>query len=719
MIPINASQLPQIYKQALALQQRGDTDKAVALFGQILSVNPNIAEVHFQLGRIAMDNDQLNRAVEHFFKALSIKPKEATLWSQTAEAVARLGDNAIAAKFLKNAKLANLPPKLLIAVQDRVNKRASKSKSNIGPLDPAVLKTLIDKLNAGQVDQVVSEAGHLLQRHPGVAILSDILASALVGAGRVDDALAQYQRTLAIDPDYAETYSNIGRLLVELDRLDDAMPYLREALRRIPDATTVRLNLAIALLRKGEEAEAISLLTGLATKEPNKASVWKTLGEAHLKRFNATKSLQALERANNLQPDDIETLMALGQAYSFVDQPDAARQCYDRVVEIEPDNALVQGRLGALEQNEGDFDAAQRHFVRAIELKPDYTDIYRLYATGRKMKIDDPMVARMEAVWQDTTLEGLPRSELGFALSKTYEDLGEYTRAFEILKRSNDLVHEVEGQDMDAFEARIHRLLNAQDTPELATRKVAEASDYAPIFVTGLPRSGTTLTEQIIASHSTVTGAGELDIFSKRVQMALRSKTPGAPMRKLSELDDQEIADIGLGYETELCTLQPDAQRVTDKSILTYQTIGAVPMALPNARIIVVRRDPRDNLLSIYRNRFPTDTHPYAYDLQALARQYKLFCRVIDFWRERVPDAFYELHYEDLIANPEVEVRKLIDACGLDWEDACLNFHQTERSVKTLSVYQVRQPIYKSSMKAWQRYETELAPLFAALEEDD
>src|SRR5690606_12280801 len=244
--------------------------------------------------------------------------------------------------------------------------------------------------------------------------------------------------------------------------------------------------------------------------------------------------------------------------------------------------------------------------------------------------------------------------------------------------------------------------------------RVEGTSAYAPIFVTGMPRPGTTLVEQSIASHSLVGGAGEL---GKATTLAANLLFPKSGGRNLADVPAAEIAALGHEYESYLRGRIPDHERITDKSIPTYMHIGLLKLAMPNARFVVVRRDPRDNLFSIYKNKFPDGTHPYAYDLRDLALYYKTFVDMVDFWRERVPEAIYEVQYEDLVGNPEEETRKLIAACGLTWEDACLSFHENTRKVQTLSVFQVRQPISQGWVKSWQRYKKELGPMTSVLKE--
>ena len=238
-------------------------------------------------------------------------------------------------------------------------------------------------------------------------------------------------------------------------------------------------------------------------------------------------------------------------------------------------------------------------------------------------------------------------------------------------------------------------------------------SGIAPIFITGMPRSGTTLVEQIISAHPDVAAGGETSIAVKTVyQILLREN---GNVRFFHQIPEEEVARIGHIYEDQIREIVDFDHFVTDKSIQTVVVMGVVKLALPNARFIVVRRDPRDNLLSVYKNSFGDGTHLYSNDLKDLAKFYRSFVDIVDFWRERIPDSFHEIWYDDLVSNPDEETRKLIAAAGLEWDDACLSPHKNKREVKTLSVQQVRQPINTGSKQAWKRYEKDLQPLIKEL----
>ena len=233
------------------------------------------------------------------------------------------------------------------------------------------------------------------------------------------------------------------------------------------------------------------------------------------------------------------------------------------------------------------------------------------------------------------------------------------------------------------------------------------------IFITGLPRSGTTLVEQILASHSTVTGGDELGILHPLAFEAVAQTDRAGGT--IADMTPDQLAAIGRDYQAAIDIRVPGAERITDKTISTYQIAPLAWLALPNAKIVALRRDPRDNLWSMFKNRFVTGLHLYSYTQADLVDTYRLYTEYLSLWRDMAPDRLYEIEYEALVANPEQEVRKLLEFCELDWEDACLDFHKTDRDVKTLSLAQVRQPLYNSSIGKWRRYEPQLAEMVEGL----
>jgi tetratricopeptide (TPR) repeat protein len=364
---------------------------------------------------------------------------------------------------------------------------------------------------------------------------------------------------------------------------------------------------------------------------------------------------------------------------------DEAFAAFEAALALEPENTRLMAEKAALLQSMGKADAAREIIKRALMLEPENGSLFMLYASTGKLAADDPVMAQARALYDS----GRDDRHLAFAVSRGAE------APFEFLKRANDLSRSAFPYDFAVDQAAVVSVRKAWANRTVKQWDAAADASPAPIFVTGMPRSGTTLVEQIIAAHSDVASAGEVGIL-------------GRYLREVPQVPDMDL--IRQRYWKMLQARFPGVGRVTDKSIATYVNIGFIKTVLPSARIVVVRRDPRDNALSIYKNMFADGQHRYSNDLADIARFMRLFEKQVAFWDDAAPGSFTTIRYDDIIAEPEAQSRKLIADVGLDWEDACLSFYDNTARVDTLSNVQVRQPIYASSVGAWEKFEAELAP---------
>jgi len=387
----------------------------------------------------------------------------------------------------------------------------------------------------------------------------------------------------------------------------------------------------------------------------------------------------------------------------------AALKLYERAQAKAPGAAPILIRRAEALLTLGDVAASRAAAEAAIKVAPEVGGYWRAWSRAGKIGKDEPLVEELARRFEAATAGSDDRRQMGFALAKAMEDRQEYGQVFRYLDEANAITAGLypynHAADLKAA-AEIRRCYS----PALRDNcPGSDATDLAPIFVTGLPRSGTTLIEQILASHSAVTGAGEIGLITKPL---------AAIVSRLAQDETAAAADLaaaGQAYADEIRRRFPEAKRVSDKSIATYAHLGYVALALPRAKIVVVRRDPRDSCLSVLKTPFEGDQHRYSYSMQSTAAFYKLFAAQIAFWRQAAPAAFIEVTYEDVVQDLEGQARRLLEYCELPWEAGVLDFHKTERSVKTLSAAQVRQPLYSSSIGAWKKYEAELEPLITAL----
>ena len=713
MQPLTPAQIKTHYDAALKHLAARRFDDALKLLQQIVAANPNIAEVHYQVGKIGLDSNRPQLALRPLRAAARLKPQEPSIWRSWAEAVALGGRAEDEADFLAALKVAQIKPDLKIHLQDRFGAQKASSRRTLAGQSAQDTQRLLDLMKDRKYAEAEQMARRLLSLYPLSAFTVNVLGGALAMQGKLPDAIEQFRKSIQIDPNYAEAHDNLGRILLDMNRVEEAARHFRVAVTLTPYLMSAIINHAACLSRMGFASAAFVPLERMIAAHPDLVICRIALGNAQTRARNYAQAEATLLQAVELSKgSSAEALGLLAQAQARLGKDELALENFDKALKLDPNSPLATGGKASALQTLGRFEEADDLFLRAFDLDPNNGEIYRSYVAAQKVKAGDPIIARMQARYDDPILGDLDRMNLGFALSKAMEDTKEYARVFPYLNRANALMRKIYPYDPALRDREISMFKSALDGVDWHNISVPDATDYAPIFVTGMPRSGTTLIEQIISSHSRVTGAGEVGKVTAMLQKALAQ---GDRFRPVSGFAPSEIAALGVEYATYMREMFPGKPQATDKSIQTYMYIGLAKLALPNARIIVVRRDPRDTLLSMYKNKFPDGTHLAAYDQRDLVHLYASFVDMVNFWRERVPDWFYEVEYETLVANPEPETRKLIAASGLEWEDACLSPQDNDRKVETLSLFQVRQPISGGSVKGWKRYEKDLAPMLDEL----
>ncbi len=707
------------YEKGVALLSKRDFDAALKEFRAVVELEPNHAEAHVQIGRILLAGNRATAAIEAFARASKLKPTAKLIWHGWAEAIALGGDNAARESFLAALKSAPVATNLRVRLQDRFGSLRSASRPDLGGAPPQAINGLISLMKSQKFARAEDEAKKLVAAHPKSAVAVSILATAQAGQKKDDLAHSNYEKSIKLNPAYSEAYDNYGRFLLSRNMPLEAANNLKKAVTISPDMVPALVGLGSALNQTNEHRSAVVLLERARENDPNDIQGLVELGNAYLRTNEYELALEAYETARVLSKDKIQHdhRVSLAQMQVKAEQDAKAMENLEQVISEAPDYPFAISAKGSLLQSQGKFDEAREYFAKASELDPTNGENYRLLLASHKAKPGDPIIDRMKEVFSTAELIDVDRMNFAFAIAKALEDSKDFGNVFRYLNEANGLIRKSAPYRIQKRYTEVKLLkevyanLDYIDALKTAAQH-PQVCEAAPIFVTGMPRSGTTLVEQIIASHSAMTSGGELGIGSR---LSSKLIADGKSINRVRDLDPSEIAQIGTDYTDYVSERLPDAARITDKSITSYMHIGLLKLAMPNARFVVVRRDPRDNLLSMYKNKFPEGTHPYAYDMKVLARYYGTFVEMVDFWRERVPDWFYEVSYDELVSNPEEESRKLIDACGLDWEDACLNFHENKNKVQTLSLFQVRQPISKGSLKGWKRYEKDLEPMIEIL----
>jgi tetratricopeptide (TPR) repeat protein len=501
------------------------------------------------------------------------------------------------------------------------------------------------------------------------ALLAEV--DALFAQRRYADTAERLRQALALDDRQAAVHAKLGAVLCYLGQYGEAESELRRAIDLKPGVTGAHFDLGTLLRNKGD--------------------------------FAASET--ALRRAVKQDPTNCQAMASLGLTLGMRGRLSEARECFEKALRLKPRDAAILSSFGWLAGIEGNFAEAEKHYRAALEVEPRHPGAWALLAGLRRMTAADK--DWLEGV-ERTLADGLPpleESKLRYAMGKYFDDLEKYSRAFEQYKRANDLQKLVAAPYDRAAHQKSRDETTAIYTRQRLGQPAKGASQSAkPVFVTGMMRSGTSLVEQIIASHPQAAGAGELDFWNtngNRLRETLGSEGP----------DEALTRKLGESYLKVLERHPASAARVVDKSTFNTEHLGLIHTVLPQARIIYVQREPIDNCLSCYFQDF-ANAASYTMDLSDLAHYYLEHHRLVSHWRAVLPqEVLLVVPYAQLVADPETWSRRMIEFIGLEWDDRCLRFHETKRAVLTASSWQVRQPVYASSLGRWHHYEKFIGPL--------
>jgi tetratricopeptide (TPR) repeat protein len=664
-----------------------------------------------------VEQDRLAEAESAARSLLGRHPDAGILWKVLAVALARQGRQAI--PELRRA--AELLP------------GDAEAHQNLG----AALHDL------GQWEPALASLQHSLAlRGDNPAVLIDA-ANALRGLRRPSEAVPLYEQALRLDPALAEAHNNLGNALSDLRRHRESADSYRRALAARPDDAEILCNLGLAHAALGEGDAAFACYERVLQRQPqhggalvNLGRLLRDLGRANealvmfrraledrpdsspdafearyflgLALFDLRRTSEAIEAfraALRCRPDSAATQIRLAEAMRQQHQPEEAEAHCEAALALDPVSAEALALRGELHADRGRFEAAESYFQRALAADPSFAPAYFSIATHRRMgAADDGWRTGATAL----LARPLPLSQqvsLRYALGKYFDDLGQYDEAFAHYRQANELSQR-QGKPYRAGELaqRVSGILAHFDGGRIAELARFGSNATQPVFVVGMPRSGTSLVEQILASHPAVVGAGEITFWNlafNRYERALAEGTAPAAL----------LAEFARDYQALLPPVAAEVTRIVDKMPANFWYLGLVHAVFPRARIIHMRRDPRDTCLSIYFQNF-FNAEPYANDLAHLTHYYGEYLKVMHGWRERLPAAtLLELSYEALVAEPERWTRRLLEFLEIPWDSRCLEFHRTDRVVITASKWQVRQKISTSSIGRWRHYARHLGPL--------
>jgi tetratricopeptide (TPR) repeat protein len=600
-----------------------------------------------------------------------------------------------------------------------------------------------------QLDQAIEHGERAVALEPRMAMAHSNLGIAYFDRREYDKAEACQQRALALDPNFAPSLNNLGSIRRELKDHQTALAWYNKAAAANPNYLEPLNNLGALLLEEDRIPEAIAALEKALHLNPNYAEAICNMGGIHLAQEEHGDALTKFKRALDLRPVYLEAQMGLAKTLQAMDRLEEAEMATRRALQIDENSPKAHALMGGIhtessrvEQAEASFDRAlqidpqcdaallglgylcvengaleraEELFQRALMLKPDNAAARIQLIQAKKVTAGDENFAALLKLQGDSGSHSDNRKmSLHFALGKCYDDIKEYEKAFPHYLAGCKLKRAKLNYDRNATAHQFGELMNIFGKETIAPLRGAGDPSELPIFVLGMPRSGTTLTEQILASHPDVYGAGELPDL---LRIAHRKTDPGTTFfpDNLRYLDHATLTAWGNEYVTGLKARAPESKRITDKMPANFFAVPLIHLMLPNAKIIHVNRNPVDTCVSCFTRLF-SRKQEHTYDLAELGRYYVDYAQLMEQWRRELPaGAFLDIQYEDIVADQEGQARRLLDYCGLEWDAACLDFHKTKRQIRTASVTQVRQPIYTTSVERWRKYEKFLGPLLDEL----
>ncbi|HPF46090.1 MAG: sulfotransferase [Alphaproteobacteria bacterium] len=517
---------------------------------------------------------------------------------------------------------------------------------------------------------------------------------------------------ITADDKFHPAFYLLGQLAMQGNRSDMAVQFFHRATVLCSSIAKYHRDLAEALLYIGHIQEAISVVQRAIQLNSTDAITHFVAGNAYSALGDKTNAIRAFKTAIELDPEHDFAHNNLGSLYEADFRLKKAKKEYEAAIKINNKNVVAQNNLATLLIAEGEIDKAKVILNHIIDIQPNYIEAHNNISSLKTYQNGDEHIEILLSLLPE--IEQMPlekKIKLHFNLGKVYADLKDYDKAFYHYQSSNNLNRATYNYDEEAVKVIAENIIDKFPKNSFKKHETTIKAYPVPIFVVGMPRSGTSLIEQILSSHSKVSSGGELNYLSELVYQRV-----GMFPENIKNIPEKDLMQIGNDYLQKLKKLDADAQYIVDKMPGNYQFAGLIAKILPSAFIINTNRNALDCCLSNYTQLF-RHTIPYTNNLGELGRYYKIYNGLMDHWRSVLPSGYlYDIHYESVVANLEEEARKLINFIGLDWEESCLTFHKTKNTVRTASAAQVREPIYNSSIERWRVYEKHLSPLIEALE---
>ena len=513
------------------------------------------------------------------------------------------------------------------------------------------IQSVVDIFNSGNLSKAELLAKNLINNNPKIVFLYNLLGLILVEQKKTEQAMTYYEKGVQIDPSYGMIYNNIGLLLFENKTKDN--------------------------IKKVENLYKKAITLDNKIPEPH----------------------------NNL-----------GSLYDFIDKIDEAINCYKKAIDINPRFAYAHHNLGSAYVSIGKFEEAKKHFKESLKLNPNFMVTHRSLSRITKYNVNNEHFYELKKIYKNISIEDSKnRIELSFALGKAYEDTKNFDKSFAHYKEANFLARKKIDFSLKLEKGKFKEIKNLYNKNLYDKYKNSGCLDRSPIFIIGMPRSCTTLVEQILSSHSKVYGAEEVEFIPHLIKKNFGDNNLRLSFERIGNFEKSDLKKIGEEYIAKMKEISNGSDRFTDKLPINFLYVGFIKLILPKSKIVHCFRNSKDNCLSIFKNQFSSGKIKFAYDMNEITEYYNLYNDLMLYWNILLPNFIYDIKYENLISDTKTEIQKLLNYCDLDWSEACLNFHKNKRSIKTASDAQVRNKIYSGSIDSWKNYEKYLKGYFTKL----
>jgi tetratricopeptide (TPR) repeat protein len=562
-------------------------------------------------------------------------------------------------------------PKSLVAKKGLKNLEKNINLKSQESISSAQLNSVYLLYSSGKTQETIDKINGLHEYNPSTPILFNILGACYESLGQLENSIKAFETAVATNPNYDEAHYNLGVVLKRAGRLSDAIKSYKNAIKIKPNYPQAHNNLGTALKDDGQLEAAIESYEWAIAYKSDFAESHNNLGNALIDCGNLDDAIKSYEKSTVINSKYAEPYNNLGNAFKQL----------------------------------GQLDDAIKNYEMALMINPKFVEAHLELSRIKKYKKNEPQIATMQSMLAEENLSLINRIGINFALAHAYESLKNQDDQFKFLNEANSLRKKELNYSFSKDQKLFSNIRDSFKLPYILVKKsLLTPTTIKPIFVVGMPRSGTSLVEQIIDSHHDAYGAGELNTINKFIFPLLS---------KHSNFSEKDLLSLRQNYLDYLSILNTPERIIIDKMPLNFRYIGFILSAFPEAKIVHLKRDAMATCWSIYKYYF--NGNEYSYNLKDLANYYLLYQGLMDFWHQLFPNKIFDICYEDLTINQEEETQKILKYCELDWDENCLNFYKSKRAVKTTSTFQVRQKIYQGSSEAWKKHEAYLKPLLKGL----